>query len=119
VPGKVSQLPNGDVDFSPEYDACREIALREGLRLADVVEEVRECYFAHDADEGFVEDASAELPLQREDSMGDAPAALRDATVPERDEPIEEPDSGSEASESPPHSDEPFYRWDSAPWQSP
>ena len=119
VPGKVSQLPNGDVDFSPEYDACREIALREGLRLADVVEEVRECYFAHDADEGFGEDASAELPLQDEDSMGDASAALRDATVSDRDEPIEESDSGSEASESPPHSDEPFYRWDSAPWQSP
>jgi pyridinium-3,5-bisthiocarboxylic acid mononucleotide nickel chelatase len=44
VTGKVSKLPTGEVDFSPEYDECSAIAAELGLRLVDVVEEVRECY---------------------------------------------------------------------------
>ncbi len=44
VSGKVSELPDGSVDFSPEYEECREIALESGLRLVDVINEVRGCY---------------------------------------------------------------------------
>lgn len=49
IRGKVAELPNGQIEFSPEYDACRDIALEEGLRLVDVMEEVRECYYAEEA----------------------------------------------------------------------
>lgn len=48
IRGKVAELPNGQIDFSPEYDACRDIAIEEGLRLIDVMEEVRECYYAEE-----------------------------------------------------------------------
>jgi uncharacterized protein (TIGR00299 family) protein len=44
VPGKVSRLPSGAVDFSPEYEDCQAIARENGLRLSDVVNEVIECY---------------------------------------------------------------------------
>jgi pyridinium-3,5-bisthiocarboxylic acid mononucleotide nickel chelatase len=44
VAGKVSQLPDGTVEFSPEYEACRAIALEEGYRLVEVMDEVRACY---------------------------------------------------------------------------
>jgi hypothetical protein len=44
VPGKVSRLPSGVVDFSPEYEDCQAIAKENGLRLSDVVNEVIECY---------------------------------------------------------------------------
>jgi len=49
VSGKVSQLPDGDLEFSPEYDACRDIAMKEGLRWIDVVDEVRNCYFTNES----------------------------------------------------------------------
>jgi pyridinium-3,5-bisthiocarboxylic acid mononucleotide nickel chelatase len=44
VAGKVSRLPDGTIEFSPEYEACRAIALEEELRLVDVMDEVRACY---------------------------------------------------------------------------
>ena len=44
VAGKVSKLPSGDTDFSPEYDDCSKIAANFGLRLTDVVGKVIKCY---------------------------------------------------------------------------
>ena len=44
VAGKVSKLPSGDIDFSPEYDDCSKVAASFGLRLTDVVGKVIECY---------------------------------------------------------------------------
>lgn len=38
VPGKVAQLPDGKKRFSPEYEACRQIAQRAGVALTDVYE---------------------------------------------------------------------------------
>jgi pyridinium-3,5-bisthiocarboxylic acid mononucleotide nickel chelatase len=49
VRGKVSRLPNDQIDFSPEYDDCSQIARDNGLRLADVISEVTECYFASES----------------------------------------------------------------------
>lgn len=48
VPGKISRLPSGLLDFSPEYEDCRMIAKANGLRLIDVVNKAIECY-AHSA----------------------------------------------------------------------
>ncbi len=44
VPGKVSKLPSGIVEFSPEYDDCSRIARDSGLRLNEVTRTVEECF---------------------------------------------------------------------------
>lgn len=49
VKGKISRLPSvrlpsSSVDFSPEYEDCRTIARKNGLRLIDVMKTVIECY---------------------------------------------------------------------------
>ncbi len=62
VPGKVCELPNGEVDFSPEYDACAEIARAEGMRLIDVMEEVRNSYFSADSSGAPKEDSEPPNP---------------------------------------------------------
>jgi uncharacterized protein (TIGR00299 family) protein len=49
VPGKVSMLPTGEINFSPEHDACSAIAVELGLRLTDVIDEVRECYYVQES----------------------------------------------------------------------
>lgn len=71
IRGKVAELPNGQIEFSPEYDACRDIAIEEGLRLVDVMEEVRECYYAeesaHDRLGGLGAEDSPRLDENQED----------------------------------------------------
>lgn len=71
IRGKVAELPNGQIEFSPEYDACRDIAIEEGLRLVDVMEEVRECYYAeesaHDMLGGLGAEDSPRLDENQED----------------------------------------------------
>lgn len=44
VPGKISRLPSGNLDFSPEYEDCRTIAKANGLRLIDVMNKAIESY---------------------------------------------------------------------------
>lgn len=44
IPGKISRLPSGILDFSPEYEDCRTIARANGLRLIDVMNKAIECY---------------------------------------------------------------------------
>ncbi len=44
VSGKVSYLPNGEIDFSPEYDDCKNLAERHGQRLAAIVDAARAAF---------------------------------------------------------------------------
>jgi uncharacterized protein (DUF111 family) len=37
VAGKMAYLPDGSRRFAPEYEACRELAARHGVSLADVM----------------------------------------------------------------------------------
>ena len=46
VSGKLSKLPSGDTDFSPEFDDCSKIATTFGLRFPEVVRKVQECFLA-------------------------------------------------------------------------
>jgi uncharacterized protein (TIGR00299 family) protein len=94
VPGKVCQLPDGQVLFSPEYDACREIAAHEGLRLADVTEEVRACY------DSLSEREVTSMPSEDSEQI-DAPKLFDE----------QEPDHETEIRDEPN-----WYRWDSSPW---
>ena len=41
VAGKVATLPNGTERFSPEYEACRQLASKHGVPLADVMSAAR------------------------------------------------------------------------------
>lgn len=95
VPGKVHQLPDGQVLFSPEFDACREIAIEEGLRLAEVADEVRACYEAQSDPRKPSREPSGSEPI-------DAPK-LFEGNEEER----ERVDLGDETN---------WYRWDSSPW---
>lgn len=94
VPGKVYELPDGQVLFSPEYDACREIAAEEGLRLAEVTDEVRACYESQSEDTPLPAD-----PIDSE--QVDAPKLFRD----------QEPDREADIRD-----EKDWYRWDSSPW---
>lgn len=94
VPGKVSRMPDGRVDFSPEYEACREIALEEGLRLADVMDEVRQCF------------VSEQEPKVLEVDDRYEPHGLEQKDAPELE--------GGNASRE--NDDATWYRWDSSPW---
>jgi uncharacterized protein (DUF111 family) len=42
VAGKVAYLPDGSRRFTPEYEACRELAVRRGVLLADVMTAAQE-----------------------------------------------------------------------------
>jgi uncharacterized protein (TIGR00299 family) protein len=53
VSGKITKLPSGDFDFSPEYDDCREIALAQGLRIAEVIAVTKESYAAQNEKHPF------------------------------------------------------------------
>lgn len=44
IQGKVSVLPDGTVKFSPEFEACREIARRHGIPLRDVFEAAEKAF---------------------------------------------------------------------------
>ncbi|XZE22577.1 nickel pincer cofactor biosynthesis protein LarC [Pirellulaceae bacterium SH449] len=70
VPGKLSRLPSGVVDFSPEHDECRAIARENDLRLADVMSEVIDCYHASlsnasQALDSFTSEQELNLELQK------------------------------------------------------
>jgi hypothetical protein len=119
VPGKVYQLPDGQVLFSPEYDACREIAAEEGLRLSDVTEEVRACYETQ-SEESEETEPSDELSdyQQSKYEQVDAPKLFEGLM----DEPSSIPDEVNDRDdqddrEGGDHGDETnWYRWDSSPW---
>jgi pyridinium-3,5-bisthiocarboxylic acid mononucleotide nickel chelatase len=106
VPGKVSQLPDGSVCFSAEFDACRDIAIEEGIRLADVMEEVKACY------ETRWEDEEDDLAQEDFSEPIDAPKIFQD---PHDD--TGERGGGGEEGDIDPKDASNWYRWDSSPWK--
>lgn len=101
VPGKVYELPDGQVLFSPEYDVCREIATEEGLRLTEVTDEVRACY-------EMQSEGSASAPSENDLEQVDAPKLFQDKEEEVKDANLtEEADIRGETD---------WYRWDSSPW---
>jgi hypothetical protein len=64
--GKVSYLPDGHADFSPEYDDCKAIAERHQIRLAMVVEAAKAAY------------ARADSPLVDSTDQTSAPTSYRE-----------------------------------------
>jgi uncharacterized protein (DUF111 family) len=91
VSGKVAELPDGKILFSPEYDPCRDIADERGLRLSEVTDEVRACYEA---------ERMAAPKLFEAQDRADQHHETSGETTPE------EVDRGDAA----------WYRWDSSPW---
>lgn len=139
VVGKVSKLPSGSINFSPEYDDCKKIAADFGLRLFDVVRKVEECYLG-EADRTEPKDHAAGMleldnvnAVFRQAAVEDELDSVANSTVIM--EPIVEEDSTDfsthveaqattnlmdpatlipDTSPEEPHAG--FYRWDSSPW---
>lgn len=127
VAGKVSMLPTGEVDFSPEFDDCSRIAAKHGLRLTDVVAEIRECYYFHEnkrdaptlTDEASVDrsgelgrpdrDASNGSDLSNLNSMFQQLAAEEHSDDRPQERTVESVVENEELQLD-------YYRWDSAPW---
>lgn len=87
VPGKVSMLPSGVVQFSPEYEDSRLIAIENGLRLKDVVEEIEACYRASEQlrrSEVLSDESLQASELDTEEPL--RPAALPEDLFEENDE---------------------------------
>ena len=139
VRGKISNLPTGDANFSPEYDDCSKIAARFGLRLSDVFRTVEDCYSRNSSpvatDSGFdLNDES--LDNASKENLDDLNAVFRQAAVEDElksiafesastshDRKAELPDAqlaASDWTENLDATNEPqgFYRWDSSPWDS-
>jgi uncharacterized protein (TIGR00299 family) protein len=139
VAGKVSKLPSGEVDFSPEYDDCSHIAIKHGLRLNDVVAEIRECYYsAENARElQYAEESARKESVDLEpdpNRIKNVNAVFREAAFeneygredssngsaePPADEPMEPPaelsiDFPIETEHTQDRNE--YYRWDSSPW---
>lgn len=96
VTGKVSQLPSGVVDFSPEYEDCRTIARENGLRLVDVINEVVECYSA---------------------SLTPSSDTISDASINADVRPENEADAQTDMDQATNWQQENSFRWDSSPWR--
>lgn len=43
IPGKIIRMPNGNRRFSPEYEACRQIAELHGISLIEVIRAAEQC----------------------------------------------------------------------------
>lgn len=109
VAGKVAKLPSGQVDFSPEYDDCRSIANSNNLRLADVMNEVRECFYASDTSvdsfttsepptDESISDPLEQLPIATNRVLSQA--AVEDAleeTIASIESPLETPNESEHA----------------------
>ncbi|AMV33902.1 hypothetical protein VN12_17365 [Pirellula sp. SH-Sr6A] len=112
VRGKVSKLPTGEVDFSPEYDDCCWIAKERCIRLQDVVEEVSRCYRAE-------ESLQHEYPLPPEQQELPADSSLpsiASPTHPAASLNLELQQAAMEDQDRSATDRDTFYRWDSAPW---
>ncbi len=139
VVGKVSKLPSGSINFSPEYDDCKKIAAEFGLRLLDVVRKVEECYLGEAERSEPTEQATGMIELDnvnavfRQAAVEDELDSVANGSVIM--EPIVEQDSTDfspqveervtthstdpttlipEPNLEEPHAE--FYRWDSSPW---
>jgi uncharacterized protein (TIGR00299 family) protein len=139
VSGKVSMLPTGEVDFSPEFDDCSRIAAEHGLRLVDVVTEIRECYYATESKREFQSvhslhenhSSPSESPRHAWESTPSIPHAATtafDAPDPHlesintvfqelaSEEQSGPPESTSHSLGDSAEEETAYYRWDSSPW---
>ena len=143
VVGKVSELPSGIVNFSPEYDDCRRIATDFGLRLVDVVKKVEECYLSDSDRTAPLDQVASMIELDnvnavfRQAAVEDELDSFANSTVTM--DPIMDPNVEEESKEISPKvkertttdlvdpallipdtslddQHEGFYRWDSSPW---
>jgi uncharacterized protein (TIGR00299 family) protein len=115
VPGKVYQLPDGQVLFSPEYDACRDIATEEGLRLTDVTEEVRACY-ENQTEESREHDSSNNLSDLKQIDAPKLFESIEEETATNFDPPSDIRDATDCQKHGDDDEETKWYRWDSSPW---
>jgi uncharacterized protein (TIGR00299 family) protein len=115
VPGKVYQLPDGQVLFSPEYDACRDIAAEEGLRLTDVTEEVRACY-ENQTEESRKHDSSNNLSDLKQIDAPKLFESKEEETATNSDPPSDIRDATDYREHGDDDEETNWYRWDSSPW---
>ena len=127
VLGKVSKLPSGEEDFSPEYEDCARIAKTFGLRLIDVTQKVHECYqidlrlthrisASNQAASPRIESVNAVfMQAAFDDEFGTDSMKPKGLEPPTRNPELPPQEKNSESgleSEGPNE----FYRWDSSPW---
>jgi pyridinium-3,5-bisthiocarboxylic acid mononucleotide nickel chelatase len=140
VRGKVSKLPTGDTNFSPEYDDCSKIATSFGLRLSEVFRIVEDCY-NRDSSPTAVDSkfdlANESLGDEAKGNLDNLNAVFRQAAVEDelesiafetvsadQDRKMESSDAHLAASvwnqnlDSAMEPQQGFYRWDSSPWDS-
>jgi uncharacterized protein (TIGR00299 family) protein len=142
VAGKVSMLPTGEVDFSPEYEDCSRIASKHGLRLSDVVAEIRECYYISESSQERAEiETEPDSSIFKGESSSRGGLALDSTDIEIVNEVFREaafedeldslPQLAPAAQPAPPEPIAPrsglgtasdaletnkYYRWDSSPW---
>ena len=127
VLGKVSKLPSGEEDFSPEYEDCARIAKTYGLRLIDVTQKVHECYQIELRPTALISTSNQEasprvesvnavfMQAAFEDEFGTDSMKPKELESPTRNPELPQQEKNSETrleSEGPNE----FYRWDSSPW---
>jgi pyridinium-3,5-bisthiocarboxylic acid mononucleotide nickel chelatase len=141
VRGKVSRRANGEIDFSPEYEDCSQIAKDNALRLVDVWSEVLECYAESETRQERTVQARTSSTRKRMASTTTSSsdgfqkhvnehfqqAAFEDidqfmevtqwgnrSELPERESiPSTDPESPRDEPPDPAYR---MYRWDSSPW---
>lgn len=136
VSGKIAKLPSGKVDFSPEYEDCRGIALANGLRLVEVVDGAKESFAFQHGTHPF--NSARKDTETRTSSDSDAIQNSNSATINQAFQQAAAEDESSASSElfgeagttSEPSPTAPkaaddlesiqdtLYRWDSSPWGS-
>jgi hypothetical protein len=136
VSGKIAKLPSGKVDFSPEYEDCRGIALANGLRLVEVMDGAKESFAFQHGTHPF--NSARKDTETRTSSDSDAIQNSNSATINQAFQQAAAEDESSASSElfgeagttSEPSPTAPkaaddlesiqdtLYRWDSSPWGS-
>lgn len=125
VAGKVSELPTGEINFSPEYDDCSRIAAGYGLRWLDVVRKAEECYQIES--NAPVSDDSTTTSTEASDDIAQLDrvnAVFRQTAIEDElaslafqigtDKKDSMPEIATDTVDS--LSQNTHYRWDSSPW---
>ncbi|MCY2985586.1 MAG: nickel pincer cofactor biosynthesis protein LarC [Planctomycetota bacterium] len=123
VAGKVSELPNGEINFSPESDDCSQIATDYGLRWLDVVRRVEECY-QNERNAPVFEDSTTLANVSDDIAQLDHVNAVFRQTAIEEELASLAFQMGADKKESTPEiastidplEQNTHYRWDSSPW---
>ena len=143
VRGKVSELPSGEVNFSPEYDDCSKIAANFDLRLSDVFRVVEDRYrqgvvptVIPTAENSNSQNLTEALEKEPERNLDVVNAVFRQAAVEDELESLayeKIPMDSDIKSDLPKANPLPptwitnvesatetqgFYRWDSSPWDA-